>query len=156
MLNEATLDRVMDRISFCDGGCWEWTGEVSPKGYGKLKFKGGTFYAHRFIYALVCEPIPDGMQIDHLCRNRCCVNPDHLDVVTNQVNATRGTGWAGQNARKTHCPQGHPYEGDNLRLTSKGRECWICVRKQKSAQKKRAALRRKESLGTPVLDGILG
>lgn len=127
--------------------CWEWTGSKNSGGYGNI---GIAFYghnvAHRYAYELLVRPIPDGLQLDHLCRNRCCVNPDHLEPVTNQENARRGlTGKAtGAKARaKTHCPYGHPYDATNTHHTRAGtRSCKTCAgrpwralrRAQKAAQ----------------------
>lgn len=74
-------------------------------------------------------PIPEGLVIDHLCRNRGCVNPDHLEAVTQRENILRGEGLAAANARKTHCPKGHPYSGENLYVvpSSGRRQCRICA-----------------------------
>jgi len=73
-------------------GCWLWTLSIKPKGYGQIKNAGRLAYAHRIAYQLLRGPIPKGMTIDHLCRVRCCVNPDHMEVVTNRTNVLRGTG----------------------------------------------------------------
>lgn len=73
-----------------DTGCWVWQRAIKPEGYGYLTYKGKTTYAHRLFFERVYGPIPKGMDIDHLCRNRACVNPDHMEVVTRQENALRG------------------------------------------------------------------
>jgi hypothetical protein len=111
--------------------CWLWTAALNTKGYGS--FKGDdetTVRAHRFIYELLVGPVPEGLELDHLCRNRVCVNPAHLEPVDHRENTLRGVGFGGKNARKTHCPQGHPYEGDNLivEATTGRRRCRICTR----------------------------
>lgn len=95
-------------------GCWEWTGSICPStGYGRLLVRGRRFMAHRYAYELLVGEIPDGLQIDHLCRVRTCVNPDHLEPVTLGENVLRGAGITAQNARKTHCKRGHPFDDEN-------------------------------------------
>ncbi len=107
-------------------GCWLWFGATSD-GYGQGHFKGKTRQAHRVSYELANGPIPEGMQLDHLCRIRCCINPAHLEPVTCKENVHRGNGYAGINSRKTHCKNGHPLSGENLCVTLNGqRNCRIC------------------------------
>lgn len=113
--------------------CWIWTACTNGLGYGYLNpIKGekrGTRRAHRIVYELLVEKIPTGLQCDHLCRNRLCVNPAHIDIVTAQENTLRGTGFAATNAKKTHCQNGHKLTGANLVITSAGsRQCKICLR----------------------------
>lgn len=110
--------------------CWLWKGAKDRYGYGLFHVgsrKDGTrrkVLAHRFAYELMVGPIPDGLEIDHKFRNRACQNPTHMELVTGAENSRRGA-WA----TKTHCPQGHPYSGDNLYLDSHGwRYCRICRR----------------------------
>lgn len=92
-----------------NSGCWIWVGG-RQEGYGRTWDGTRRQLAHRFSYELERGPIPDGLQLDHLCRNPWCVNPWHLDPVTNRENARRGrTGWV--NREKTHCARGHPYDG---------------------------------------------
>jgi hypothetical protein len=111
-------------------GCWEWTGQLRTAGYGTLYVRGeGFVQAHRWMYEQHVGPIPDGMQLDHLCRNRRCVNPAHLEPVTNRENCLRGVSPAAQHAKVTHCPAGHPYEGDNIYVCPRGtRRCRACAR----------------------------
>lgn len=113
--------------------CWEWDRAKTTKGYGQLKGDSGKVeYAHRISYELFYGKIPDELQIDHLCRNRACVNPLHLEAVTCRVNILRGVGVAAKNARKTHCPRGHKLCGGNLIVTDlqkrRYRNCLICSR----------------------------
>lgn len=113
-------------------GCWAWTGASDPDGYGKLRMRGHDapyLRAHRLSYEALRGPVPDGLQLDHLCRNRWCVNPAHMEPVTSRENTLRGLGRTAQNARKTHCPQGHPLDGPNLSgscLRSGHRRCLTC------------------------------
>jgi len=109
--------------------CWTWKG-TTLNGYGTFYDGKKSVFAHRQSYELIKGNIPDGLQLDHLCRNRLCVNPEHLEPVTCKENINRGN--TGDNQRdKTHCPQGHPYSGENLRITSLGyRECRICSREK--------------------------
>lgn len=108
------------------GGCWEWQGHLAGGGYGGFS-DGRNVYAHRWAYEHLIAPIPDGLQIDHLCRNRACVNPAHLEPVTQTENQMRGL----KGSLVTHCPQGHPYDEENTRWRKdrpNGRGCITCDR----------------------------
>lgn len=118
-----------------NSGCWLWLGAPVSHGYGQVKRGNVRVGAHIAVYEEVRGPVPEGLELDHLCRVSCCVNPDHLDPVTHQENCRRGL--VGQNMRsKTHCPQGHPYFGDNLYLHKGRRHCWTCITKRKRARHK--------------------
>jgi hypothetical protein len=113
--------------------CWEWQGFVDPNGYGQFypthtKNELAHIYAYKFVYDIV----PEGLVIDHLCRNRKCVNPFHLEAVTQRVNTLRGIGPSALNAVKTHCPQGHPYDEANTWVNPKKNEriCRECSRQR--------------------------
>ncbi len=112
-----------------DDGCWEWTG-ARWGGYGSIWTGAGQSVtrAHRASYEMLVGPIPEGMVLDHLCRNTGCVRPDHLEAVTDAENTRRGESFAAINARKTHCKRGHELAGDNLKITKngRGRECRTC------------------------------
>ncbi len=125
-----------------DTGCMEWTGHLTNSGYGTIK-EGGrgtrTLKAHRLAYEQAYGPIPDGLVLDHLCRNRKCCNPDHLEAVTMQVNTLRGASPIAELARKTHCPHGHPYDAENTIWRANG------ARACKGCREDRNRLRRKGS-----------
>lgn len=131
-VNTESIHRHRKPVGYVlDGnGCWLWTGaRTRAGGYGQLRVKTGLVLAHRWMYEQVRGPIPQGLTIDHLCRNRTCVNPDHLEPVTIRENILRGAGRCANNARKTHCQAGHPLSGSNLRNgPRRGRECVTCSR----------------------------
>ncbi len=95
-------------------GCWEWTGTVLGDGYGQFSiWRVGAFMSHRLAYSLLVSNVPTDMQIDHLCRNRSCCNPDHLQPVSGITNMRRGYSPFGINAKKTHCKNGHEFTPEN-------------------------------------------
>ena len=128
--NKPFVERFMDKVSpEPNSGCWLWTGCCISSGYGQISLGGKVRYAHRTYYELVKGPIAKGLYLDHKCRVRCCVNPDHLEVVTNRENVLRGIGQSAQNARKTHCIRGHPFSTENTYIPPhkpRGRECRAC------------------------------
>lgn len=107
------------------GDCWEWTGALNH-GYGYVQFDGRPQNAHRVAYRLLVGPIPEDLHIDHLCRNRRCVNPAHLEPVTLHANLLRGQGASGINARKTHCVNGHEFTPENTYEWRGTRNCKLC------------------------------
>lgn len=109
--------------------CWLWVGTVGSNGYGYLRHQGKDRLGHRLAYELLVGPIPEGLELDHLCRNRRCVRPDHLEAVTHQVNVRRGRGGE-HNATKTHCPWGHPYDEANTVTRDGRRFCLACRRER--------------------------
>lgn len=108
--------------------CWTLTTVPYKNGYSFFKFNKKRVVGHRFAYRLIRGPIPAGLQLDHLCRNRQCVNPFHLEPVTQKENLLRGEGIAAKNARKLICKRGHVLAGENLYLRpdGKGRACKAC------------------------------
>lgn len=120
--------------------CWIWTGSTNPKGYGSMSVsKDRSALAHRVAYSIANGPIPDGLQVDHLCRNTSCVNPGHLELVTNAENMRR------RYEIQTHCAKGHLLAGANLRLSPKSdgstrRACVTCQKAYTAAYRKRQLL----------------
>lgn len=110
-----------------DAPCWEWPGS-KVSGYGTINADGETQRAHRVVYEAVVGPIPDGLVLDHLCRNRCCVNPAHLEPVSFAENVLRGESPPAINARKTACDNGHEFTPENTRIYKGYRICRICAR----------------------------
>lgn len=104
-------------------GCWPWRASLNMHGYGQFTIDGCVVMAHRIAYRLVVGPIPTGMDLDHLCRVRQCVNPAHLDPVTRAVNLQRSPL---TNAGRTHCPRGHEYTPDNTYRANGRRYCRTC------------------------------
>jgi hypothetical protein len=111
-------------------GCWLWTGALNYAGYGVFCRDGRKHRAHHVGYEHYIGPVPDGFQLDHRCRVRSCVNPDHLRAVTSRQNtlAPGSASPTAQNAAKTRCLHGHPLVGDNLMLKRGRRECRECNR----------------------------
>jgi hypothetical protein len=137
----------MAKVEVTPNGCWQWTGALTDKGYGRLSVGSrtdGTHTsepAHRWSYKHFKGPIPDRLTIDHTCHNddpacnadnkclhRSCVNPDHLEATTIAVNILRGKGAAAKNKRRDSCRRGHPLSGENLRLSPGHRRCRECAR----------------------------
>ncbi len=114
--------------------CWPWGASRNDGGYGQIMIDGRPHRAHRVAWQLLRGEIPTGLVIDHLCRNRPCVNPWHMDLVTNEVNIERGEFRSSRTPLKTHCPSGHTYAGENVRIAKAGyRVCRSCERAQSLA-----------------------
>lgn len=124
---EKMVKEVVDQKIY---DCWEWAGFINYSGYGIIGHceskKRFSTRIHRLIYETIFGKIENGYHLDHLCRKRSCINPFHLEVVTNRENILRGLGQRSINARKTHCNKGHEFKGHNLMIKKTGRDCRIC------------------------------
>lgn len=123
---DALPERFREKISIKRGsGCWIWTAGGHGRGYGGYAITHSVKeYAHRFAWEFFFGPIPKHLQCDHLCRNKRCVNPAHLEITTGQINTMRGMNFPIQDGR--HCQKGHPLFGPNLYIEGSTRRCRIC------------------------------
>lgn len=131
--------RVGAKIDFT-GPCWLWTAGKSGNGYGRIRWgaQHKETPAHRVVYEILIGPIPQGMDLDHLCRTPACVNPEHLEPVTHRVNMLRGNTIVALHAAKTACPRGHTY--DAVIPSSGKRYCRTCDNAQQRERRKRRYL----------------
>lgn len=118
-------ERFWSKAETTPKGCWEWQGNRSRLGYGRFHLNGESWMAHRIAYAIHVAEVPPHLTLDHLCRNRACVNPAHLEPTPQRVNVWRGVGPTADNHRKVTCPEGHTY---NVRYNGH-RRCRECRRK---------------------------
>lgn len=124
--------RYWNKVQPCPTtGCWLWTAGTA-EGYGRFTLGRRKVPAHRLIYQVLVAPIPDGLEIDHKCRVRCCVNPDHLEPVTHRENVLRGVAPAADLAKRTHCKNGHLLLA-NVRMERRHRRCRVCKREYDKA-----------------------
>lgn len=126
------IDRLISKIEIDPSTrCWKWTGCICKDGYGQIKMIPNMRRAHRVSYEVFVGPIPEGLQIDHLCRCRSCINPEHLEPVTPKENIRRSPiAPASLNAMMTHCTNGHKFTQENLVPGIKQRRCKICSNEQ--------------------------
>lgn len=132
--------RLWRRIEMGPNGCWLWTGLQNRNGYGRTTRTNSrdSVMVHRYLFELLVAPIEEGLQLDHLCRVRRCCNPAHVEPVTQRVNLLRGATVTAASAAATQCPSGHPYEGDNLRISPAGhRYCRTCHRNRQAERRAR-------------------
>ena len=142
-------------------GCWLWVAKQNGHGYGSLRVgsiagRGNNAVAHRIAYELLVGPIPEGLTLDHLCRVRNCVNPEHLEAVTHRVNILRGSGASARNAAKTHCKHGHPLVPENIYRNPNGyRVCAKCdLARQRAATRARGPLPGRRKLTAAQVQAI--
>lgn len=139
--------RFLPKIKILNNGCWEWKTGIIKTEYAIFTINHKRISAHRFIYEYFYNEINPNLSIDHLCKNRRCVNPLHLEQVTQQENCRRGNGGKIRGLQlksKTHCPQGHPYSKENTYTTPKNkRMCRICTKLhfQQFQQRKKLAIK---------------
>ena len=126
--------RFMSRVEKTEHGCWVWLGAKMRNGYGQLVVGGVHYAAHRYAYQELVGAIPAGLDLDHLCRNRACTNPDHLEPVTRSENPLRGLKRT-HNLEKTHCPSGHEYSDENTYVNGDRRQCRACAKARASAKR---------------------
>lgn len=126
-------DRFWSKVAKLPSGCWEWRAHTNQFGYGFFWLEPHMVPAHRFSYEQVNGPVPSGLELDHLCRNRACVNPLHLEAVDHRTNVLRGASLQAENARKTRCPYGHEFSP----RPSGGRICRTCSRAAAMRQRAR-------------------
>jgi HNH endonuclease len=135
-LEEKLLLRMMP---VTETGCWIWLGTLDRDGYAQMDHNGKAERAQRLSYEHFIGPIPDGLVLDHLCRVRCCINPHHLEPVTDYENVRRGECWTWGKTR-THCKYGHLLDEDNTHVNRLGtkccRTCWRIKRRRYLAQKR--------------------
>lgn len=142
--------RFFSHVEAIKNGCWNWVGAMKFNGYGNFSIRKNkvrkSYSAHRWAYINLVGDIPQGLAVDHLCRNRKCVNPSHMELVTLKENLLRGIGFSGENARKTHCKKGHPLVAVPLsRKTSAQRHCPICEREEAGLWNKNNRERKNEN-----------
>lgn len=130
------LHRLFTKIAWPSSwdACWLWSASRTTAGYGNFRMGGKVVYGHRVAYEAAYGPIPDGLQIDHLCRVRHCVNPLHLEAVTQAENLRRGEN---KYTHTTHCVDGHPLNVDNLRADKRRRVCRECANRRNREYRRR-------------------
>jgi hypothetical protein len=144
LLSTTPEERFWARVDQTDS-CWLWTGPLTANGYADVTIGRRRMRAHRFAYELLVGPIPDGLQLDHVkargCRHRHCVNPAHLEPVTQTENILRGNSPAAIHARKTHCINGHEFSPENTyhRPDNGGRQCRTCISDRQRRSNQRSA-----------------
>lgn len=152
----STIEEKLKLNHVIEGECWRWTGAHVPNGYGQIQANGRPRGVHRLAYEAWVGPIPDGLEVDHLCRVRDCINPAHLEAVTHLENLRRGRTIVARQIAKTECPQGHPYDEGNTIKRSRGvRICRACHNARSAAykRKKRALAAQRRAIARQINGG---
>ena len=138
----SVVERLCSKFERTDG-CWEWQGGKTATGYARFKFERRDIYAHRLAYIVFRGAFDPALEIDHLCRNRGCVNPEHMEAVTHAVNLSRGSSPMVEHAHQTHCVHGHAFDEANTAIEHKGnlvfRRCRKCGANRARAKRHRLA-----------------
>lgn len=130
-------ERFWSRLMESESGCWEWQEYVDEKGYGRFWDGARTIRAHQYAFAALVGDVPDGLELDHLCKNRRCANPYHLDPVTHEVNMARSDNIMLAFSDQTHCLRGHEFTTDNTYVKADGgRQCRDCSRVTREEKKR--------------------
>jgi hypothetical protein len=131
------MERLLSKIKIVDG-CWVWQGYLTQSGYGQVQHGSKLEYVHRIFYRHYKGQIASGLHVDHLCRNRACSNPEHLEAVSPRINTLRGVSSPAVNSRKTVCKRGHALDAANTyRYPNGNRECRTCKRRLQAAYRVR-------------------
>lgn len=113
-MDAAVMERFMSYVMpEPNSGCWLWTGTLNTQGYGRFHINGKRPMAHKYVFEALVKKVPEGLSLDHLCRVRCCVNPQHLEPVTTRENIMRGENKVAALAGRTHCNRGHEFTAEN-------------------------------------------
>lgn len=141
LYNQKRIPDYMKKVKKLENGCWEWKGHINPTGYGVGSYKRKIMGIHRLFYILFVSEIPKGLVIDHLCRKKNCVNPNHLEAVTQNENLAR-CGWGGKNwqSQKIKCPRGHEYTLIQEKNQKTHRICKICQKWRQGKIKNKISL----------------
>lgn len=138
-----TWERFISKVDKTET-CWNWTASLSEAGYGQFFVSAKRWKSHRFAYTELVGPIPEGLELDHLCRNRACCNPEHLEPVTRRENQKRGLGPTARNIDVEECKRGHRFDEENtFRRRDGHRACRICMRIREANRPPRKRSRRR-------------